>query len=175
MSNIKVYLFYLKNDRELYAFTIDKEYRDRFLLQRNKDCFHMKKIKMPEIEFSAFSYKYSNKKLMDIPLSTSITEYTMILATSYEDDLLTEYANQIDHRMEALYRELILQSNIKKKYSESLEYLLKTTLYIKQKDGTKDYISTINLLFLFSQLFKNTFIKEDIDNEEDFRKNILLQ
>lgn len=174
MSEIKVYLFYLRNDKELYAYTIDKEYKERFLLQRNKDCFHVKKIKMDKIEFSTFSYKYNNRKLMDIPLSTSITEYTMILATAYEDDLLTEIGNQIDHKMEELYKELILQSNIKKKYSESLEYLLKTTLFIKQKDGTKDYISTINLLFLFSQLFKNTFVKQDKNDEDDIRKTILI-
>ena len=37
----KVYLFYLKENGELYAFTINKKYKNDFLSQRNKKSFYI--------------------------------------------------------------------------------------------------------------------------------------
>ena len=41
-DNIKVYLFYLNEDKSLYAFTSNKEYKNKFSYQRNKKCFNIR-------------------------------------------------------------------------------------------------------------------------------------
>ena len=174
-STYKVYIFFLKHDdgssiyniNELYAFTINKEYKNKFLYQRNKKCFFVKKVKMDETQYGAFSANYHDKMLWDYPINTSLNEYESIISTSCEDDILTSRSYEIDRKMDELFKELVLQSNLKKKYTESIQYLCTTYILVKDKDNKKESISTFNLLFLFMEIFQNTFIEHVVNDEDD--------
>ena len=54
---MKVYMVYIKGDKSPYAYTIDKEYINLFLEQRNKDMIYIKLIDMNKYEFMIFSNK----------------------------------------------------------------------------------------------------------------------
>ena len=160
-DNIKVYLFYLNEDKSLYAFTINKEYKNKFSYQRNKKCFTMKKIYMDKYEFKSFSYKYKDYMLQEIPLNIGLDKYEMIVATNKEESGLMSEADALDNAMDCLHRDLVLQSNFKTKYLTSLEYLTTTAYVSKGKNGDTQLNSKINLLYLFMKLYKNTFTTTD--------------
>lgn len=166
MSNYKVYLFYLISTGELYAFTINKNYKDKFLSQRNPKCFKLKRMKMSTIQYKVFSNKYNLKMMEEIPLNSSLEDYLMIVSTREEEYKMMEEGNRIDIIMETASKVLTNIENIKPKYKKSIEYISNTTYLKSKNDGTKDLLSRINLLFLFSKLFRNTFVvnEEDIDS-----------
>ena len=157
---IKVWVFYLKGESSIYAFTALKEFKNRFLRERNEKCFNVEKIEMDEFEFSLFMNRHSSYKLSEMPLNTSLTEYVNILMTPKEYEELNHRASSMDSEMERIHKRFSEEVSLKEKYSESVNYLCSTVINNKKKNGEIDRISTINLLFLFMQLFKNTFEKE---------------
>ena len=161
---MKVYLIYYK--KELYAFTTVKDMYKKFMSQRNPKCFIAIKKDITEKEFKSFSYIYQTQMLTEIPLSISVSDYTFIVATYSESEKLNYEADQLDIKMSDIYIHLCMQTNIKNKYIKSIKYLTQTNFYVPNKDDTKDSISTMNQLALFSNLFKNTFIDNYEDNME---------
>lgn len=162
---MKVYLLYLKSTNKLYAQTSDKEIKDRFLAERNKNCFNVKKVKLSKEEYKEFKLKNSLYELTEFPISTSLDSYVNILGTTKEnvgiDIKMDELAGIVDN----IYKRLVLQSDIKSKYIESIEYLCTLSYLKKNKDGTKDLISKANTFKIFYELYKNTFV-EDLQEED---------
>ena len=50
ISMRKFYLFYIKPEGTLYAYTSNKKYMRQFVQVRNPDKFIMKKVKLDEVE-----------------------------------------------------------------------------------------------------------------------------
>ena len=87
---MKVYLFYLKEDpRELYAFTLDKEYKNRFMSERNMNLFYMKKEHMEKNICMVFMNKNKSKQIVRDVLNDGKTDYE-ILCTVEESTKLSE-------------------------------------------------------------------------------------
>ena len=57
---IKAYMIYLNDTKELYAITDDKTKYKSFVAQRNKQLFHIKKVKMTSDEFDNLYYLFLN-------------------------------------------------------------------------------------------------------------------
>lgn len=157
---MKIYAFYMKEDNEildLYAYTHDKEIKNEFLRQRDKNKFVVKKIKMTKSEFDDFQSEYHNFQLCHVPVNTDMdTENVSILCTSLEEQVMLERSDEIDKLMDQLYLRLVLQSDFKPKYLESLTYLCTTSYLRENPQHTKDAISKINLLRVFTSIFSNT-------------------
>lgn len=167
MSN-KVWLFYLKSTKELYAYTSNKEYKKMFLSQRCVDCFHVKKQIMDDIEFSCFMNKNKELMLVDIPLNTHERKDVSIIGTYQENESLIYESEVLENYMESMYIKYVLHSNLKKEYKESIKYLT-TTFDDYETTDRIDRISRVDLFHLFVNLFKNTFtVERENDNERDF-------
>ena len=84
---MKLYLFYLKKDKSLYAYTSSKAYRDEFLSQRNPNCFSLKEVKLKGEEGNIFVYTYKLKQLAYYPYQTGLgkDDYVSIMATTEEE------------------------------------------------------------------------------------------
>lgn len=66
---MKIYVFYLKtskNDESLYAFTINKTYRDLFKDTRDMNKFVYEKLSFTELEFNEFLGKYGLCELREM-------------------------------------------------------------------------------------------------------------
>ena len=55
---MKVYLFYLKSDKSLYAFTTRKDYMKRFKKERNQKHYHYVKKELDSIQYQAIRKPY---------------------------------------------------------------------------------------------------------------------
>lgn len=163
---MKVYLFYLKRTNELYCYTANKKYKDLFIYQRNKNNFHIKKVKMDDIEFSAFMSKHPSKMLIETPLSTSLTEYEMVVVSYKEEEELDNISTKMDNEMDKLYNDLVVKSDLKNKYKKSLDYLITTSYYSQEKNHKKELVSKANMLRLFTDVFKETFDDNYIEEED---------
>lgn len=162
MKEYKVYQFYLKSNKDFYAFTIDKNLKNKFLYQRNKDLFHVEKVHMNEYEFMVYQSKNNQYMLTEIPLNYDEKNYYMLVATYAEENILQYRSDQIDEEIGKIYRRLVMQTNLKKKYIDSIEYLSKVS-YINEMH---DNISTANLFALFMKEFKFTFKENKIDEDD---------
>ena len=88
---MNVTVFSLKNEKGLYAFSINKKYIDLFKLQRNMDLFYIHNVKMDKYEFMAFSNNNNSKMLISDVLYDSETNSNIdIITTVEESDSLTE-------------------------------------------------------------------------------------
>ncbi len=160
LDDVKVWLFFLVNERTPYAFTVNKEYKSRFLQERNSDCFNVRKIEMDELEFSMFVNIHRSIMLSEMPLNTSLTEYVNILMTPREYARLHLEASNMDSEIERIQKDFS-KLKLKSKYSDSINYLSTVECMKIEENGEKCSLSTINLLFLFRILFKNTFERSD--------------
>ena len=155
---MKVYLFYLKEDpRELYAFTLDKEYKNRFMSERNMNLFYMKKEHMEKNICMVFMNKNKSKQIVRDVLNDGKTDYE-ILCTVEESTKLSESCEYIEFTCGAI-KELIHNYSLKKKYLKSI---LALTDVIKNQNTNPTL--QINTFKLFYELFKNTFYEKK-DNE----------
>ena len=153
MSDISytMYRFYLKKTKELYAYTITKEYKKRFLNERNPDNFYLITSNVPDIEFMVFDNANQSSKLIPIVLNSDKGEYMEIIGTQAEEERMfweieTIY-NIIDY-----FRTSFTDFPFKKKYIYPLNTI---------NSFDTDFKPRINSLALFSYLFKNTFVKEE--------------
>lgn len=147
-----VYAFYLKKDKKLYAFTINKEYKDSFKKIRNMNKFIYTKLYMDELTLSIFQDKNYLKMLTKVYLSNSndIKEYHTIIATYDEEYLLEKKSSDISDNLVGI-KIYMHRLNLKKEYVNAIKYLTEIN---NPNDST---ISNINTLKLFYHLFKNTF------------------
>ena len=165
MSKKPIYLIYLKNDKSLYAHTTSKQMKELFLSQRNPNCFITKTINLGKNSLYMFS-KYHRDSLLTLsPINISKFKDIDIVATHSELTTLYEECDKLDRTMYEC-KTILTSAITDSKYLESVEYLTKILYYKKNDNGTKDAISTINLLSLFNHLFKNTFYDEELYNNE---------
>lgn len=158
---VKVYLFYLHSDTELYAYTERKDLKKQFLNQRNRNCFKVSKIKLEENEFESFKSEFRYKNIREIPLNDTLTSDLYILGTTEEESKLLIKASELDDKMYNLFMDLSDDNNFKDKYVEAIEYLCNIFYFKYPEDKKPEIYSKINLFHLFMSLFRNTFYEED--------------
>ena len=161
---MNVTVFSLKNEKGLYAFSINKKYIDLFKLQRNMDLFYIHNVKMDKYEFMAFSNNNNSKMLISDVLYDSETNSNIdIITTVEESDSLTESCTYI-HNAAIEIEKSCYSYPLKSKY---LNIITNLTSIITQPDVRTKTLN-IDTFKLFYHLFRNTF-SEDADK---VRENI---
>lgn len=156
MTNHKCYMYYLKDDSSLYAYTLNKIYAKNFKKQRNMKLFIERKIYMDEYEFSSFSYKHKDLQLIHDYLYDGKNDIE-IICTVEESDMMTAWIEEMYDTIDTM--QIYLQElKVKNKYLKSISRL--TDSLIDEKNSLN--ISTFKLFF---NLFKFTFINKEEEPE----------
>lgn len=154
-TDMTVYLFFISYDNSLYAYTIDKEYRDKFKEQRNMDIFTIEKMDIYENEIPIFLSIYQKKQIIKDFLYDGNQDME-IMCTIDESDVLSSYCEYISTLCESIKNQLP-HMNLKDKW---LELISSVT-----DDLTSGKSLQINTFKVFYEKFKFTFIKEELKNE----------
>ena len=153
-EKIKFYLiYYKKHQNNLYAWTLEKEKVNRFLTERCKDCFYIKKKKMDGTLSSVFMSQHPNLKLVDVPLFDG-KEYITIIGTNAEDNAMQDAADNIIYDIYGI-KSFIHGLPFKDKYFSVIDKLCE----ISKKDDDGDEYMQLNLFDLFINIHKETFTK----------------
>ena len=152
-----VYILYYSDDKSLYGYTPILDYVNRFLDERNPNCFVLKEKKMTEMEFSIFSNNHRRELMCKFPYETKENISIEMIATYKEDELLTAKIEEIQANVEIIER-TIRKCNMKKKYAKVLNRL--TTL----DDGSGNL--TLDTLAIFIDIHKRSFIESDSIKDE---------
>lgn len=157
---MKVYVYYIEND--MYAFTINKQYKSDFEYQRNTKCFSICTLRMSENMYKAFMYKHRNHMLIEIPLSDETEDYFNVIGTQYEETMLDVGISDLDNEFSDIVKYL---SNIplKDKYMSAI-HSVSVVSELKKIHSTNtlspieyEHRSKVNILRLFYKLFSSTF------------------
>lgn len=160
-NKIKVYIiFYLAGDDDtvgtIYAHTVSKALKKKFMKQRRNDRFTVAIKHMTHDEYSDFEKKHRSQRLSETPLSTSPFSEIMIVATNNEEGAIAVQVESIEKTMNDAFWDLDNCPEIKNKYKKSIAYLIRG-MTTTDSDGTE--ISTINTLKIFDELFGKTVLK----------------
>ena len=148
---MKVFMYYL--DGELYAFTTNKDLRDKFEKERSMHVLHKKEKKMDRVELGEFMNAYKNKMLVNSPYETVHNVIVNLVVTYEEDEKFSDHIDKLYTLSEGLERRI---TNFK--FNEKTEKKLKEMVRIADRD--RDSLN-IDCFELFFQLFKNTFLKNE--------------
>lgn len=152
---MKVWCYKLVAERELYAFTCTKSFKDLFEDFRDMKAFRKKSFNLDGFELEAFMSQNRMKKLIEIPLFNQDTQ-SYIIGTQQEEI-------ELEESIEFLYNDtmelitLAQTSNLKKKYKKAICRLCDISEYTA--DGCTDLTPTIIIdeFKLFYTLNKRTF------------------
>lgn len=144
MKTYKYYLYYVKKDNSLYAYTDNKEYRKRFKKFRNPEYFYEKKKTMTKQDINRLAYlnqgdileKYfletydlENHQIIELPVIMTKNEYqSMANFTTqfFESDLFKLCWFDIDLFEESFAKDL-----------KRLNYHLYSEIISSKKTGTE--------------------------------------
>ena len=169
---MNVTIFSLKNEKGVYATSINKSYTELFKLQRNMDLFNVKEVKMNKYEFMAFNYKNSKNILIMDYLYDSKSDMSIEMATTVnESDILTLACNNI-HSIASSIENHIHEYSLKEKY---LNIITSLTSIITEPNESN--VLNIDTFALFYQLFRNTFSEyadklTDKDSKEERKQKL---
>lgn len=152
---MKVYLFYLKSDKSLYAFTNRKDYMKRFKKERNQKHYHYVKKELDPIQYQAISYSNRGCILFDNVLNDESFNDLSYLTTYHENDMLENYLSELEKEIYDINRSLE-EYNLKDKYMELFYNIL---LYYKKEENPGISITyTLNIFRIFVNLFKDVIL-----------------
>lgn len=155
---MKVFVFCLKSDNSVYAFTATEEFADMFRSQRNMALFKENTLTLDKYEFMIFANKMSKQKLCKDYLDDGEHDIE-IMATVHETAQLSESCEYIQRTIECIQKDFS-RSSIKKKY---LKPIMKITQSITKRIDDHPTLN-INTFSLFYYLFRNTFSEYDLPN-----------
>lgn len=153
---MKVYVFCLKADSDVYAFTATKEFAELFRSQRNMDLFKESVLTLDKHEFMIFANKLSNNKLCKDYLDDG-KNIIEIAATVREATQLSDSCEYIQDTVEFLKKDLS-RTPFKKKY---LKPIIKITESITKRIDNNPTLN-VNTFSLFYYLFRNTFSEYEL-------------
>lgn len=151
MKKITVFIYYLKKDKSLYAFTIEPLIKNEFELERSMKLYTKKKIKMSEPEYEMFSYRNRGNMLFCNTLSDGENDISFA-TTSYENCDLEKECRDIDDNISKIYLELLkfpLNAKTKKLISSLTEYY---------GDGVSESIYHFDTFKIFFKLFRENIM-----------------
>lgn len=151
----KVYCYFLVDDpNTLYAYTINKKYKELFEMQRNIGNFNYGMKKMEEIEYSAFMTQHRGELLIEDYYTDKKDTFQMIVTTE-ESHSVSESCNYIVDFITTLKYSTKSGDVLSKVLSEKdLKLIFKITNII-MPEGKDTYLN-INTFKVFNYLFKNT-------------------
>ena len=153
-----IYLFFKKTTQKLYAWTNKKEMKKRFIHERGKGSFYIKKRTLSENIYRIFLSQNTITQLLEIPLYDG-KQWIMVLATNYESDGLDESQLQIQATIDSMYdmykaREAVYHPRV-------LKFIRAATSIVSRQrgdiDDTIDEYLEVNTFYLFCHLFIESF------------------
>lgn len=163
---MKVYLIYLLPKKKLYAFTDNKCYLERFLLERNEKLFKVKEKTIDDD--SLFLLENISLHLNVIPLENKDGDCN-IIGTNTEEAILDTVCEKMGEVCDYLKVHLTKNVPFNIEYKSLLEDLTTIT-----KNTNNHPIIQMDTVKLFYYLFKETFIEQNeidyIDDTDDFIK-----
>lgn len=152
-EGIKVYVIFIGDD--VYAYTCSKRLKDKFLSQRKNGLFQYGTTIMSQRKYEKFKAEHTKQRLLELPLTESISEEINVVMTSEEETKLGIMAYDIEDKMHEIASCLDDFSELRNKYKKSVMYLLKGIIS-RDKEGNP--ITTLNTLRIFFELFGNTVL-----------------
>lgn len=166
---MKLYSLYLLPKNKLYAITDNKEYMERFLSERNSKLFKVVTKKGDKEECLKILTDNNINKLQIIPLEDENGDYE-IIGTVYEDDTI----NCVCENMAETCNHLKLYFTQNVPFNEEYKAVLSALTTIS-KDINFHPIIQIDSVRLFYHLFKETFVEDLIEYDDDSNyKNEIL-
>ena len=150
---MKLYVIYLRSKKSIYAYTDNKEYMERFLLERNSNLFKCVTKKIDKSDYIEFAKDKELLKLRTIPLEDSNGDCDIIGTASEENEIMT-VCEKFGDTCEYLKLHFTKNVPFNNEYKELLNLL--TTI---SKDINYHPIIQIDSVKLFYHLFKYTFIE----------------
>ena len=156
---VKVYCYFLRSSpNSLYAFTINKKYKELFEQQRNMTVFISGIKEFDDISYQPFNYMNRYKELTEDIVQDKETTISVI-CTIEESSKYSGVINEILSFIESLTRDVQMS-----KYPLQEEYLNIIEDLTSKIMGEGEIIN-INTLKVFYNLFKETFVNTETDNE----------
>lgn len=152
-------MFYLKKSRQLYAYTINKEYAKRFMAERNPKCIIHTTEHLNSKEVKAFYSANTQKQLICVPYDT-IGSTVELVCTYTEDYRVTEEVEQIQREVEIIER-ILRTWPLKKKYDKAIRRL------IEIDDGEGNLV--LDCLDIFIRVNKDTFYENSTIDTESYK------
>lgn len=152
-----LYLIYFKEEDKdtsyLYAYTTEKSIKDKFLSERNKSLFKVKKLKGDDDDprIKAIMYEYRNCKIIPDVLYDGKTNFEIFM-TQKESTYLSESCDEIRGDLLEISK-ILLGILFKTKILNAIQNIIEDVTHSKEKDNT----IPINTFKVFYYLFKNTF------------------
>lgn len=150
----KVTLFKLKNNKELYAYSINKEYIKLFKEQRNMNLFDKYDVEMDKYELMIFTNKYKSYQLVKDYLYDGQNDIEIVASVS-ETSALTESCDDI-YNTACTIDEFSNDYPLKQKYLNIISVLTDSITLCDEKSKSLN----INTFKLFYHLFRNTFSED---------------
>ena len=149
--------------RKLYAITNNKLYIDRFLNERNTNCFKLVITKCDKDEWDNIIQEDRRYLLTRIPLENSDGDFE-IIGTMYENNILDRVSEKMADTCETLKLHFVQNVPFNMEYKMILEDLCTVS-----KNIDNHAIIQIDSVKLFFALFKETFVdlSEENDTSED--------
>lgn len=153
MNEISYYIFYLKRNNSIYAFTTEKEEALKFMKLRKNDIFIRKKRILTIEERKDFLESYSSNRMKEYIFYLKNIKLSIML--TYKEYLHIEGLNVKESIIMKSYS--IINPNIfNKKYFKSLYDIGYIKSWMTWEYGTEDEYSDNKLFELFMQEYSNT-------------------
>lgn len=162
-EDVKVYIIYFK--KHMYAWTTNKDDKNMFLEQRNKDLFVVKKVIMDSLKYRVFYTKNKDKELTPIPIESDGETY-MLIATYKEDQKFESHVDALEEmfhkRKKQIKRLASINDDMLNIHQKYIDAMILLSDYTSLEDsigspGKKNNVFNINSLSLFMDIFKKTF------------------
>ena len=153
-----LYLFLSASTNKLYAWTQDKNYRDRFREERNMKLFTYKKEVHSTATIGAFRYRYKDQMLTSIIIGNEEKTFEVIgtYAESIDYDSCESYISNICESNFTIAKYIADNRILDKKYIDPLLAITQSYV-IKKVAGEKTALSTLDQFHIFYKLFGHMF------------------
>ncbi len=154
-EDMKVYMFFLETTGELYAFTADKDFSDKFRTLRKHLIYKKKKIS--QANFSLLAYLNRGCQIIEIPLFDGEQDL-IVHGTMNEEDKLSQTCEEMYASLHSLQDEIVDSGWFTEDTSDILCEAA-SMISIKPDTGNTARIEMeVNTFLLFMDLNKKTFI-----------------
>ena len=162
---MKLYLIYYLPSKAVYAWTFDKKIALKFLDERYKKKFYLKKVNDDEQDIRYFIYENKDKKLIDIPLYTDGKDITLT-GTVEEEGRFNCRCDDIQKYFEQL-QYMLSEVHWNKKYRKIVE----DATNIINKEPGKDSVTYCDTAELDTfSIFYDEFLSSFVSDEECERR-----
>lgn len=180
----KIYLYYMKQDTSLYAYTENQNYDKRFQVERNMENFYrvVKKSRdYDENALKSFRSTCRRNQLIEIPVRDRKGNNITIIGTYQEDELLSAAVEELQVQIDSIKASIVddlyyEQEYFNLKFVADIESFLEYVDVMDDKTECVYFPVAFDTFHLFVFLFHRTFYMEEVwegTEEFDDEKSIL--